>query len=69
MPEWDYDVVAAPAVFTVVTAIAYADEPEYRRYVVDSEELPVFLDAMRNDAHAEQVVTVEAGDVEVLADA
>lgn len=57
----DYDVVVAPAVFTVLTVIPYTDEPEYREYEVDSEDLPMFLAEMADPQHGEQVVTVERG--------
>lgn len=57
----EYDVVVAPAVFTVLTVVPYSDEPEYREYEVDSGELPMFLMEMDDQQHAEQVVTVERG--------
>jgi len=60
MPE--YDVVTAPAVFTVLTVIPYSDEPEYRRYTVGSDELPMFLAEMDDDQHAERVVRVTDGE-------
>ena len=60
----EYDVVVAPPTFTVLTVVPYAEEPEYREYTVDSEELPMLLAELRDDSHAEQLVRVEDGDVD-----
>lgn len=61
MSDRNYDVVTAPATFTVLTVVPYTDEPEYREYTVPSDELPMFLAEMADEQHAERVVTVERG--------
>ncbi|MFC6823496.1 hypothetical protein [Halopelagius fulvigenes] len=60
----DYRTVVAPAVFTVLTVTPFADEPEYREYEVGSDDLPLFLESMADEQHAERVVTVERGERE-----
>lgn len=62
MTDRPYDVVTAPPTFTVLTVIPYSEEPEYREYTTDSEELPQLLASLRDGEHAEQIVTVEPGD-------
>jgi hypothetical protein len=57
----DYRTVVAPPVFTVLTVVSSADEPEYREYEVPSDDLPLFLDQMADPQHGERVVTVERG--------
>lgn len=57
----DYRVVGAPATFTVLTVVPYVDGPEYREYDVPGDELPMFLERMADDQHAELVVDIEAG--------
>lgn len=59
-----YHVITAPPVFTVLTVVSYADEPEYREYEVSSGELPLFLEEMADPQHGETVVTVEQGGVD-----
>jgi len=61
MTDREYEVVTAPPVFTVLTVVPYTDEPEYREYTVASDELPVFLQEMRSDEHAEEIVQVTGG--------
>jgi hypothetical protein len=65
MTDREYDVVVAPATFTVLTVIPYAEEPEYREYTVGSEDLPMFLEELDTDQHAERVVRVEESDGDV----
>lgn len=47
--------------FTVLTVIPYSDEPQYREYHVDSDELPVVIQSMSDPQIAETVVDVSKG--------
>lgn len=56
----DYSEVAET--FTILTVVPYVDEPEYREYTVGKDELCIFIQEMRCDQHAEEIVTIEGDD-------
>jgi len=47
--------------FTVLTVLPYSDEPQYREYHVNSDELPLVLQSMEDPQIAETVVNVSKG--------
>ena len=57
----EYRDVTADSRFTVLTVIPYTDEPQYREYYVDSDELPMVLQSISNAEIAETVVDVSKG--------
>jgi len=57
----EYRDVTPDSRFTVLTVIPYSDEPQYREYYVDSDELPMVIQSISNPEIAETVVDVSKG--------
>ena len=57
----EYRDVTPDSRFTVLTVIPYTDDPQYREYYVDSDELPMVLQSLSNPEIAETVVDVSKG--------
>ena len=57
----EYRDVTPDSRFTVLTVIPYSDEPQYREYYVDSDELPMVIQSLSNPEIAETVVDVSKG--------
>jgi hypothetical protein len=51
--------VDAAREYSVFTVIPYSDDPEYREYMPDGEELPKLLAELQDPQIAETVLTVE----------
>ena len=57
----EYRDVTPDSRFTVLTVIPYSDEPQYREYYVDTDELPMVIQSLSNPEIAETVVDVSKG--------
>ena len=57
----EYRDVTPDSKFTVLTVIPYSDEPQYREYYVDTDELPMVIQSLSNPEIAETVVDVSKG--------
>jgi|APHM01.1.fsa_nt_gi hypothetical protein len=57
----DYEYIDPPDNFTIMTVVQYADEPEYRKYQISSNELPEFIREMETSQHAERIISIDEG--------